>query len=515
MQVLIHAHQVSSNKLDREAKAKQREDIKQLLENKKQSTQKYEDSLRNFSISDGSTVVDDGERSLHEEDQPVSSSTGVMAALAIGSTMDPETLATCVSHVRSLIADIESLQLALSKRVDGDDHSSHHQKAVGSYILARTHLDSVLLGNSKANLPDTQFQEHTSTHRTGFAFEDKQSSPADTSNQRPSSDITVTIQRTATISEGTQQTTAKVKSAEEAQKSSDDGLGVEKPTQTISGHHNLQSSSGSSLADDIRHRSLSPAQIAKREARIRGEKLWQEELRRREEASMLAGGNESSKGRSRPLLQPSQSARNESRSPSGSYLIEERRPSASTRTTHDIRRVEKESMGVVVAGTMRPVDMTTLNNSHQTSAPMREYRQEVLSQRSTRHPDKLSEELERRLLERKRTETRAKGGENTREDDLEKARAERRERMKQQEREEQQRREREEQQRREIMQQEKMKSGSRRARSSSISSAQSAQQEIISSEEKMRTKKGRESKYTSCLETSRSQNIHILLALEH
>ena len=167
MQVLIHAHQVSSEKYNREAEAKHREEIKQLLENKKQATKKYEESLRNFSISDGSTAVDDGDRSVQDEDDVASSSNIFNAAVAMGSTVNPDTLATCVDHVRSLLTDIETLQLALAKQVDGDDHSDHHQKAIGSYFLARSHLDSVLLGKSQANVTDTRIQQslsQTSTH---------------------------------------------------------------------------------------------------------------------------------------------------------------------------------------------------------------------------------------------------------------------------------------------------------------------------------------------------------------
>lgn len=166
MQVLIHAHQVSSSKLNREAEARQREEIKQLLENKKQSTKKYEESLRNFSISDGSTAVDDGDRSLQEEDEPTPSSDPFKAASIIGSTINPTTIATCVNHVRQLLANIENLQSALANSVDGDDNSDHHQRAIGSYFVARSYLDSYLLGNSKANIPETQTQPYTSLIET-------------------------------------------------------------------------------------------------------------------------------------------------------------------------------------------------------------------------------------------------------------------------------------------------------------------------------------------------------------
>ncbi|KAI4629175.1 uncharacterized protein J4E87_003436 [Alternaria ethzedia] len=166
MQVLIHAHQVSSEKYNREAEAKHREEIKQLLENKKQATQKYEESLRNFSISDGSTIVDDGDRSLQDKDDIGPPSDLFNTAGAIGSTINPDTLATCVGHVRSLLADIETLQLALAEQVNGDDHSDHHQKAIGSYFLARSHLDSVLLGKSQPNVTDAKIRQSISKRRT-------------------------------------------------------------------------------------------------------------------------------------------------------------------------------------------------------------------------------------------------------------------------------------------------------------------------------------------------------------
>ncbi|KAI4681835.1 uncharacterized protein J4E84_007431 [Alternaria hordeiaustralica] len=166
MQVLIHAHQVSSEKYNREAEAKHRNEIKQLLENKKQATKKYEESLRNFSISDGSTIVDDGDRSLQDKDDVASSSNIFNAAGAMGSTVNPDTLATCVDHVRSLLTDIETLQLALAEQVDGDDHSDHHQKAIGSYFLARSHLDSVLLGKSQPYVTDAKIRQSINKRRT-------------------------------------------------------------------------------------------------------------------------------------------------------------------------------------------------------------------------------------------------------------------------------------------------------------------------------------------------------------
>ncbi|KAF1946191.1 hypothetical protein EJ02DRAFT_313896, partial [Clathrospora elynae] len=148
MQVLTHAHQVSSRKLDREAEAKQREEIRQLLENNKKFTKRYEESLRNFSISDVSTVVHNDEDSDKEDNDTISTAAFSMATKAIGSTIDSETLLECVDHIQNLLGDIETLQQALAKKVDGYDHSDQHQSVVGSYLLARGHLDSVLLGSS-------------------------------------------------------------------------------------------------------------------------------------------------------------------------------------------------------------------------------------------------------------------------------------------------------------------------------------------------------------------------------
>jgi hypothetical protein len=156
MQVLTRAHLVSSKKLDREAEARQREEIKQLLENKSLSTKRYEESLKNFSISDGSTDVNDDHELDTEEDAYHPTAALATATSAIAATINPEALAECMDHVRSLLHDIETLQQALTTRVDGDDHSDHHQRTVGSYFRARSHLDSVLLGNSNINVSNAQ-----------------------------------------------------------------------------------------------------------------------------------------------------------------------------------------------------------------------------------------------------------------------------------------------------------------------------------------------------------------------
>ncbi|CAE7193777.1 hypothetical protein CFE70_007260 [Pyrenophora teres f. teres 0-1] len=146
MQVLTHAYQVWAMKIDREAEEKQREEIRRLLENKKNSTKRWEESLRNLSISDSSTAVDDDERSVDEEDGPT------FGMATIGSTMTRDTLVHCVDSVRTLLEDITILEQAISSNTPGDDCSEDHQRAVGSYFRARSQLDSVLLGGNSDSL---------------------------------------------------------------------------------------------------------------------------------------------------------------------------------------------------------------------------------------------------------------------------------------------------------------------------------------------------------------------------
>ncbi|KAA8619828.1 hypothetical protein PtrSN002B_004388 [Pyrenophora tritici-repentis] len=146
MQVLTHAYQVWAMKIDREAEEKQREEIRQLLENKKNSTKRWEESLRNLSISDSSTAVDEDERSIDEEDGPT------FGMVTIGSTMTRETLVLCVDSVRTLLEDIKILEQVISSNTPGDDCSEDHQRAVGSYFRARSQLDSVLLGGNSDSL---------------------------------------------------------------------------------------------------------------------------------------------------------------------------------------------------------------------------------------------------------------------------------------------------------------------------------------------------------------------------
>ncbi|KAI4666153.1 uncharacterized protein J4E78_003621 [Alternaria triticimaculans] len=415
MQVLIHAHQVSSEKYSREAEAKHREEIKQLLENKKQATKKYEESLRNFSISDGSTAVDDGDRSVQDEDDFGSSSNLFNAAGAMGSTINPDTIATCVDHVRSLLADIETLQLALARQVNGDDHSDHHQKAIGSYFLARSHLDSVLLGKSQANVTDAQMRQSSSeasgeniasavanvtppdSHALAALRDERarkemkikmememerarivaeaRTKSADVSINDKEREAAWMIEREVRLErEARDQVRAETErerrahgsvhrpalrpdsiedfpidfppSAEYRQtkyreehasprRTSSENRELRKveeeraPNRIAAGPPILRSKPSSSPVGDVQPRSISQAKFGKLEARARGERLWQEEMRRREGITTPARDDVFPKRGSRPRasLQPSQSVRDKPRSLSASYLLEERRPS--------------------------------------------------------------------------------------------------------------------------------------------------------------------------------------------
>ncbi|KAF2845783.1 hypothetical protein T440DRAFT_472421 [Plenodomus tracheiphilus IPT5] len=153
MQVLVHAFQVSSNKLDREAEARQRDELRELLELQRKSTERYEDSLRNFSVSDSSTMLDDDHGEGKSIDETPIINPGIVAASAIASTITPETLAGCVQHVQSLLKHIETLQQALTQNTKGKDHSDDHQNLLGSYFRTRGHLDGVLLGGSTVAEP--------------------------------------------------------------------------------------------------------------------------------------------------------------------------------------------------------------------------------------------------------------------------------------------------------------------------------------------------------------------------
>ncbi|KAI4658891.1 uncharacterized protein J4E79_006651 [Alternaria viburni] len=454
MQVLIHAHQVSSEKYNREAEAKHREEIKQLLENKKQATKKYEESLRNFSISDGSTVVDEGDRSLQDEVDVGSPSNLINAASAIGSTINPDTLATCVDHVRSLLADIETLQLALTKQVDGDDHADHHQKAIGSYFLARSHLDSVLLGNAQAKVTDTSSQpwiSKTSTHtsvsatlnetakdedvsssssneRARIEFEmwrvrervkertrnrvsaevNRGSTPASrhlervARNQRAkvehrsgtrgsahrpplraeSEDIPLALPPSAdympssyreeyapTLRRTSNRTDPETDGASDGELVTEVSDQIDRPGAT---HSQLQLNNERSHADDAQHPLLSQARLAKLEARARDERLWQEELRRREGSSAPERVKATNRRDSlRPTqTQLSQPARDRSPSSSLGYLSEEIRNGscASSRRVQEAKRSPKKDKDKIEHDGP-PAVMASCDDSSETNEP--------------------------------------------------------------------------------------------------------------------------------------------------
>lgn len=506
MQVLIHAHQVSSEKYNREAEAKHREEIKQLLENKKQATKKYEESLRNFSISDGSTVVDDGDRSLQDKDDIGPSSDLFNTAGAIGSTINPDTLATCVDHVRSLLADIETLQLALAKQVNGDDHSDHHQKAIGSYFLARSHLDSVLLGNSQANVTDAKIRQsisktstNTSTTVSDAIYVEPPKRPHPTrrrrsvlsydervreelmmaqerqrarivaeakakSNSMPESsyrtarkivndskrhpayrpsvraesikDVPLDLppgaecrrtnyseeyalsRRTHTVEQPRksrltapdkseldggyrtsmvsgkkkgkkrdpevipdsvprlQITSSEAKTA--FQKSSDDEIEVEVPERITARRRRLQFSDLTSRKAEVQHQSMSPVKLAKVQARTRGERLWQEELRRREGSSTSARDDVYSERFSRPhsaSYRPSQVSRITPSQSSASNLSHKSSSYRPTVSIQEDKRRPKENVVKIDQSQSRVPERKRLNSSKTSS-----HRQSLSSQ---------------------------------------------------------------------------------------------------------------------------------------
>ncbi|KAF9693507.1 hypothetical protein EKO04_008472 [Ascochyta lentis] len=150
MQVLTHAYQVASRKLDRAAEERQPVEIKRLLEKKDLSAKKHEELLRKNSTSSDSTLIDDDELGGQIGQTAVPDT--VVAASTINSTITAQSLATCVDHVRNLLRHIETLQEALVTTAPGEDHSGQHQNLVDSYFQTRDHLDQVVLGSSKHKL---------------------------------------------------------------------------------------------------------------------------------------------------------------------------------------------------------------------------------------------------------------------------------------------------------------------------------------------------------------------------
>ncbi|KAF2004843.1 hypothetical protein P154DRAFT_409306, partial [Amniculicola lignicola CBS 123094] len=142
MQVLMHAHLIASQKLDRKAEVEQRQHIRILLQNKKESTKRYEESLKNYSMSSEETII--GDRSLDFGQQEEADM--AVFATSIASTINTHSLKTCVEHIQTLMEDLDKLRKAIDDQED--DSSEHQQSLIGSYFRARSHLDTVLLGSS-------------------------------------------------------------------------------------------------------------------------------------------------------------------------------------------------------------------------------------------------------------------------------------------------------------------------------------------------------------------------------
>ncbi|KAF2489347.1 hypothetical protein BU16DRAFT_179354 [Lophium mytilinum] len=158
MQVLTHAYQVASHNVDKEAAAAQRHQIKILIKAKKESTKRYEESLKNYSPSDDSIVLNDNASTTRDRgfDPDAEQSDGmVKAATIFGSTINKSSLKSCVAHIQKLLEDIELVQRCLSSDDVGAGHSEHQQRLIGSYFNAREHLDTVILGGSSSKRTDT------------------------------------------------------------------------------------------------------------------------------------------------------------------------------------------------------------------------------------------------------------------------------------------------------------------------------------------------------------------------
>lgn len=152
LKVLSIAHHVATKKLNRKAEAEAKAQIQELIDLNKRSTQKYAESLRNYSSSDSDSEGPTMPNSIPgTEKQTVLSDPAqdmAIAIQAISSSINPKTLASCAQHVRSLLDSIETLQQALTNVVDGSDHSTHHQGLIDSYFRARGHLDGVIFRGS-------------------------------------------------------------------------------------------------------------------------------------------------------------------------------------------------------------------------------------------------------------------------------------------------------------------------------------------------------------------------------
>lgn len=157
---VIGCFSLQHRKLGQEAVAAQREEIKALLQNKKASAKRYEESLKNYRGSD-----DEEEPAKAIED--LQSSSSIFRTSSIASSITVDNLATCVQHVKSLLENIENLQQVLADSTEGKDTSDHHQNLVDSYFRAQCHLESVLLGNpTKRKLSISGTTLHSELSRT-------------------------------------------------------------------------------------------------------------------------------------------------------------------------------------------------------------------------------------------------------------------------------------------------------------------------------------------------------------
>ncbi|KAK7190743.1 hypothetical protein DPSP01_006650 [Paraphaeosphaeria sporulosa] len=170
--VLIFAHQTAAREHDRKMLASHREEIKELLQHRKRSTQRYEESVKNYSLSEDSTVLDEEEDTENTNQDPISATSIMMATAAIKSTITVETLNTCVQHVRSLLSNIEALQVALETQKHGENYSEHQQRLIGTYFHARQHLDSAFLGNPQDQpIPNARCEIDSAPLRPGYHHE--------------------------------------------------------------------------------------------------------------------------------------------------------------------------------------------------------------------------------------------------------------------------------------------------------------------------------------------------------
>ncbi|KAF2013733.1 hypothetical protein BU24DRAFT_327054, partial [Aaosphaeria arxii CBS 175.79] len=162
LQLLLGVLNLAHSKLthdDRRVEQKLREQIKTLLLEKKKSTKRYEESLKNYNryVSVMRSKIrlllidsdDEWEEQPSHKPSLDSPKDGTISISQISTTITTDNLAQCVQHVQTLLGDIERLQQVLAKAEAGVDHSEHHQAIIGSYLRTKDHLDGIFLGNPK------------------------------------------------------------------------------------------------------------------------------------------------------------------------------------------------------------------------------------------------------------------------------------------------------------------------------------------------------------------------------